>query len=62
VLSPHITVFTRSRALESVGANPSEKCLSVGVAHTRNSLPEEIGRDAQIEETTKAVEAAMGDA
>ena len=62
VLSPHITVFTRSLAPESVGANPSEKRLSVGIAHTRDFLPEEIGRDAQIEETTEAVEAAMRDA
>jgi cyanuric acid amidohydrolase len=62
VLSPHITVFTRSRAPESVAANPSEKRLSVGVAHTRNFLPEEIGRDAQIEETSKAVEVAMREA
>ena len=62
VLSPHITVFTRSRAPERIGAYPSGKRLSVGIAHTRNFLPEEIGRDAQIEETTKAVEAAMRDA
>ena len=59
VLSPHITVFTRSPGPESVGANPSEKRLSVGIAHTRDFLPEEIGRDAQIEETTKAIEAAI---
>jgi cyanuric acid amidohydrolase len=62
VLSPHITVFTRSRAPETVGEKSSGKRLSVGVAHTRDFLPEEIGRDAQIEETTKAVEAAMCDA
>src|SRR3984957_1521061 len=62
VLSPHIAVFTRSRAPENVGANLGEKRLSVGIAHTRNFLPEEIGRDAQIEETTKAVEAAIRDA
>src|SRR6202044_3030178 len=62
VLSPHITVFTRSRAPESVGEKSSEKRLSVGIAHTRNLLPEEIGRDAQIEETMHAVEAAMRDA
>jgi cyanuric acid amidohydrolase len=36
--------------------------LSVGIAHTGDFLPEEIGRDGQIEETTKAVEAAMRDA
>jgi cyanuric acid amidohydrolase len=62
VLSPHITVFARSPAPEGVGENPSEKRLSVGVAHTRDFLPEEIGRDAQIEETAQMVEAAMRDA
>ena len=51
VLSPHITVFTRSRRSERVGETSSEKRLSVGIAHTRDFLPEEIGRDAQIEET-----------
>ena len=58
VLSPHITVFARSRAPESFG----EKRLSVGIAHTRDFLPEEIGRDAQIDETAKAVDAAMREA
>jgi cyanuric acid amidohydrolase len=62
VLSPHITVFTRSPASKRVGEIPSEKRLSVGVAHTRNFLPEEIGRDAQIDETARAVAAAMRDA
>ncbi len=62
VLSPHITVFARSRTPESVGEKSSEKRLSVGIAQTRDFLPEEIGRDAQIEETTQAVEAAMRDA
>jgi cyanuric acid amidohydrolase len=62
VLSPHITVFAQIRAPKSVGENPSQKRLSVGIAHTRDFLPEEIGRDAQIEETTKAVKAAMRDA
>jgi cyanuric acid amidohydrolase len=62
VLSPHITVFARRWRLESVGENPSESRLSVGIAHTRDFLPEEIGRDAQIDETAKAVRAAMHDA
>jgi cyanuric acid amidohydrolase len=62
VLSPHITVFARSLRLEGVSENLHEKRLSVGVAHTRDFLPEEIGRDAQIEETMHAVEAAMRDA
>jgi cyanuric acid amidohydrolase len=60
VLSPHITLFARRTGLES--ENPSEKRLSVGIAHTRDFLPEEIGRDAQIDETAKAVGAAMRDA
>jgi cyanuric acid amidohydrolase len=62
VLSPHITLFARRPHLESVGQNPGEKRLSVGIAHTRDFLPEEIGRDAQIDETAKAVGAAMHDA
>ena len=37
----------------------AERMVSLGVAHTRDFLPEEIGRDAQIGETAKAVEAAM---
>jgi cyanuric acid amidohydrolase len=59
VLSPHITVFARSGRPESLGQPPSEKRLSVGIAHTRDFLPEEIGRDVQIDETAKAVQAAM---
>ena len=39
-----------------------EKRLSIGIAHTRDFLPEEIGRNAQIEETGKAVDVAMRDA
>jgi cyanuric acid amidohydrolase len=62
VLSPHITVFARRPRLEGAGENSSEKRLSVGIAHTRDFLPEEIGRDAQIDETAKAVGAAMRDA
>jgi len=62
VLSPHITVFARSASPEGLGEGPNGKRLSVGIAHTRDFLPEEIGRDAQISETAKAVEAAMRDA
>jgi cyanuric acid amidohydrolase len=62
VLSPHMTVFARRSRAESPGADSGEKRLSLGVAHTRDFLPEEVGRDAQIDETAKAVEAAMRDA
>jgi len=62
VLSPHMTVFARSAPSEAASEGPSEKRLTLGVAHTRDFLPEEIGRDAQINETAKAVDAAMRDA
>ncbi len=61
VLSPHMTVFARAPGREAAG-DASDKRLSVGIAHTRDFLPEEIGRDAQIDLTAKAVEAAMRDA
>jgi cyanuric acid amidohydrolase len=63
VLSPHITVFTRKLsngdgALQKI----TGKRLSIGIGHTRDFLPEEIGRRAQLVETAKAVSAAMADA
>ncbi|MEO5796134.1 MAG: ring-opening amidohydrolase [Rhodoferax sp.] len=60
VLSPHFTVFSR----RWVAAEPQHlgKRLVVGVAHTRDFLPEEIGRSAQIECTAVAVGEAMRDA
>jgi cyanuric acid amidohydrolase len=61
VLSPHLTVFTRT-VTDSVDGAASEKRLSIGIAHTRDFLPEEIGRKVQIEETIKAVHLAMRDA
>jgi cyanuric acid amidohydrolase len=60
VLSPHITVFTRGEAERASGL--SGKRLAIGMAHTRDFLPEELGRSAQITETAKAVQAAMADA
>ena len=65
VLSPHLTVFSRNEVENAVAvrANSGEgKRLSIGIAHTRDFLPEEIGRRVQIEETIKAVHAAMRDA
>ena len=61
VLSPHLTVFTRTVTDAADGAT-DEKRLSIGIAHTRDFLPEEIGRTVQIEETVKAVHLAMRDA
>ena len=60
VLSPHFTVFTR-RSVDASDAS-GEKRLVIGTAQTRNFLPEEMGRIAQIEATAKAVKAAMRDA
>ncbi|TQF33723.1 ring-opening amidohydrolase [Bradyrhizobium sp. UNPA324] len=61
VLSPHITVFTR-REVEGRPAGMSGKRLSIGIAQTRDFLPEELGRSPQIAQTAKAVKAAMADA
>ncbi|MDB5799231.1 MAG: cyanuric acid amidohydrolase [Rhodocyclales bacterium] len=60
VLSPHFTIFAR-RASTADNTN-TEKRLAVGVAFTRDFLPEEIGRLAQLNATEKAVTRAMADA
>ena len=62
VLSPHVTVFARGSSASGAEATISGKRLSIGVAQTRDFLPEEIGRAAQIEETAEAVRLAMRDA
>ena len=68
VLSPHFTVFAR-RWVEAAPQNGDAlqpmargKRLVIGVAHTRDFAPEEIGRMAQIEATAQAVSEAMADA
>ncbi len=61
VLSPHFTVFSRSwRSDHAEGGR--EPRLVLGIAHTRDFLPEEIGRMAQVDATASAVRAAMADA
>lgn len=63
VLSPHISVFTRKISESDVSERKlADKRLSIGIAHTRNFLPEEIGRNAQVRETAMAVSTAMTDA
>jgi cyanuric acid amidohydrolase len=63
VLSPHITVFARTAIEDSGTATAIEGMrLSIGIAQTRDFLPEELGRGAQIHETANAVRAAMADA
>jgi cyanuric acid amidohydrolase len=61
VLSPHLTVFARNVSSDGPNGGAAAKRLSIGIAHTRDFLPEEIGRNAQIEETVKSVHAAMRD-
>jgi len=62
VLSPHFTIFARRWVQLEEGALPSGKRLVVGVAHTRDFLPEELGRAPQIDATADAVAQAMRDA
>ncbi|GAB4063033.1 ring-opening amidohydrolase [Uliginosibacterium sediminicola] len=59
VLAPHFTVFARRHDDAAAGAN---KRLAVGVAFTRDFLPEELGRLAQVRATQDAVRSAMADA
>jgi cyanuric acid amidohydrolase len=63
VLSPHITVFART-AVNGGGSDGAiaGKRLSIGIAHTRDFMPEELGRGVQIDETARAVRVAMADA
>lgn len=56
-LAPHILVFCIEEA--AAPAPAPAKRLAIGTAFTRDFKPEEIGRQAQIEETAKAVAAAM---
>lgn len=59
ILSPHVTVFTRSEA----GDAPAKgKTLALGVGFTRDFLPEEIGTMAQLDEVARVVREAMADA
>jgi cyanuric acid amidohydrolase len=61
VLAPHFTVFCR-RWVEAPPAKPDTKRLVLGIAHTREFWPEEIGRPEQMTCTAAAVAEAMRDA
>ena len=65
VLTPHFTVFTRHWLTPGEAADATaldSKRLVIGIARTRDFLPEELGGDMQIEETRQATLAAMRDA
>ena len=55
VLSPHATIFTRSQAVGDGNA----KRLALGIAVTRNILPEEVGTMTQVREVAAAVRACL---
>jgi len=59
VMSPHMTVFVKRKV---TGRETGHQRLAIGVAFTRNFLPEEIGTMVQVRETAKAVREAMKDA
>jgi cyanuric acid amidohydrolase len=62
VLSPHATIFARVPAeAPASGYNGQDvrKRLAIGIAATRDFLPQEIGRAPQIDATADAVKAAM---
>ncbi len=61
VISPHLTVFARKNS-NGAAAAADAKHLSIGVAHSREFRPEEIGRMAQVEGVAEAVQAALADA
>jgi cyanuric acid amidohydrolase len=58
-LSPHFLVFS---VVASATLTDGSSRLAIGTAHTRDILPEEIGRLAQVEATAAAVREAMRDA
>jgi cyanuric acid amidohydrolase len=60
VLSPHFTIFARRAS--PVAGTGADKRLAVGIAFTRDFLPEELGRMAQVNATAVAVTVAMADA
>ncbi len=59
VMSPHFTVFARTP--DGQGHGP-DKRLAIAAGHTRNFLPEEIGRMTQVRETADLVRRLMQEA
>lgn len=62
VITPHIAVFTRGESDESGGSTSVEPRLVIGLAHSDDILPEEVGRMGQISKVRSAVRVAMADA
>lgn len=62
ILTPHLTVITKRNVNTEAQLLKSVKSLAVGVAKTREILPEELGRAAHIEMVKSATLLAMKDA
>ncbi len=61
LLSPHVSVFQRQELADDT-PSVGEKRLAIGVAHSVEILPEEIGRMAQVEKIEQAAIAALAHA
>ncbi|WP_457852545.1 cyanuric acid amidohydrolase [Rathayibacter soli] len=59
ILSPHVTVFTRDDTAGAIVADGGRLALSV--QRTRDLLPEEVGRMAEVNEVAAAVHRALED-
>lgn len=59
VMTPHLTIFARIQTDEPAKEG---KRLAAGISFTRDFLPEEIGRMAQVKEVAAGVRQAMKDA
>lgn len=56
-MSPHATIFAKSEIQDE--QNTGQKRLAIGVAFTRDFMPEEVGRMPMVMETAAAVREAM---
>ncbi|MBD3204789.1 ring-opening amidohydrolase, partial [Candidatus Bathyarchaeota archaeon] len=59
VISPHFSVFVKR---ETEGSSKKEKRLAIGISHTREFKPEEIGRMPMVKEVAERVTEAMNEA
>jgi cyanuric acid amidohydrolase len=62
VITPHVAIFTRTPDAPAATGTANESRLVVGLSHSADILPEEIGRMGQITKVRDAVTSAMADA
>ena len=58
LMSPHYTIFSR-RSVPAPAQVPADKRLTIGIANTRQLLPEEYGRSIQVHLVAEAVKEAI---